>query len=233
MIGMRTPRDARGIALIAVLFATVLLLALVTVLVELGTVRLVKATADLRALQALAGADAGTAWVRAVLEQQRGDVDATIAKLGDTQGKRRIRIDDRTYVVASVVVLEPQNGQPNDHLDSNLEQYPRATEEPIQVQSSATVYVDSVSVTRRVTTTLLRVFRVEPYSEIVGSIDDSSTVGVNSPGDAAGQFAGPNATELLVHAYTMSQLGQPEKVDEFDDQQWTDNNTAGGPGPLP
>lgn len=230
---MRTRRDSRGIALVAVLFATVLLLALVTVLVELGTVRLQKASADLRALQALAGADAGTAWARALLEQQRGDVYAAIAKLGDTQGRRRIRIDDRTYVVMSVIILQTQPGPPNNHFDTNLEQYPRATEVPVQVQSSAAVYVDSVSVTRRVTTTLLRVFLAEPYSEIVGFIDDSSPVGINSPGDAAGQFAGPNATELLVHAYTMSQLGQPNKVDRFDDKLWTDNNTAGGPGPLP
>jgi hypothetical protein len=229
---MRNPRARRGIALIAVLFATVLLLALVTVLVELGTVRLQKTTADLRALQALAGADAGTAWVRTVLDQHQGDVYATILKLGTMQGKRRIPIDDRTYVVTSVVLLQSNPGPTNDHLDSNLETYPQAEEAAVQVQSSAALYVDSIAVTRRVTTTLLRIFKTKPYSEIVGFIDDSSPVGIDSPGDAAGQFSGPNATELLVHAYTM-QLGQPEDVDQFQDLQWADNNTAGGPGPLP
>jgi hypothetical protein len=230
---MRNVRGERGIALIAVLFATVLLLSLVTVLVELGTLQLQKSTADLRALQALAGADAGTAWVRAVLEQQHGDVQATTARLGYTQGKRRMRIDNQTYVVTTVVLLGPPGGPTNDHLDSNLEQYPRATEQPVQVESSAAVFVDSVSVTTRATTTLLRVFETDPYSEIVGFIDDASPVGIDSPGDAAGQFAGPNATELLVHAYTMNKPGDPNKVDKFGDTLWSDNNTAGGPGPLP
>jgi len=223
----------RGIALIAVLFVTILLLALVGVLIDLGTVQLQKATADLRALQALAGADAGTAWVRALLEQQRGDVDATITKLGAQQGKRRIEIDSRTYVVTKVVLMQAQPGQQNDHLDDNLEQYPRAEEVPVQVDSSAEVYVDGKPATGRVTTTLLHVFPAEPYSEIVGYIDDGSPVGIDSPGDAAGQFAGQDATELLVHAYTMTKLGDPDKVDQLGDTRWSDNNSAGGPGPLP
>jgi len=230
---MRTVSRQRGIALIAVLLATILLLALVSVLVALGTMQLQRATAQVRALQALAGADAGTSWVRAVLDQQHGDVSATQIKLGATQGRRRIQIDDRTYVVTTVELVRPSSGPTNDHLDDNLEAYPRAVEQALQVESSGAVYVDSASVARRDTTTLLRVFAVEPYSEVVGFIDDGSPVGIDSPGDAGGQFAGPNATELLVHAYTMTQLGYPNKVDEFEDSQWTDGNTAGGPGPLP
>jgi len=230
---MRHAKERRGIALIAVLLATTLLLALVSVLVALGTTQLQRATAQVRALQALAGADAGTAWARAVLEQQHGDVPATIAKLGTSQGRRRIQIDDRTYVVASVGLVQPSPGPTNDHVDDNLQEYPRAVEQPLQVESSAAVYVDSVSVAHRVTTTLLRVFAAEPYSEVVGFIDDGSPVGIDSPGDAAGQPAGPNATELLVHAYTMTQLGSPNNVDQFGDSKWTDGNSAGGPGPLP
>ena len=222
----------RGIALISVLLATALLLTLVAVLVDIGTLQLQKSTAELRAVQALAGADGGTAWVRAVLEQQQGDVNKTILKLGATQGKRRFVIDDRTYVVASVTLQQPQSGSSNDHYDANLEQNLSVNESPLQVVSSAAVYVDSVPVTRRVTTSLLRLFPAAPYSAIVGYIDDGSPVGIDSPGDAGGQFAGLDSTELLVHAYTMNQIGLPHRADKFGNASWTDFNSA-GPGPLP
>ena len=228
---MRAQTEERGIALITVLVATALLAALVAVLVDIGTLQLQRATAELRAVQGLAGADAGTAWFRAILEQQQGDVQATIVKLGASQGRRTFPVDGKTYVVTTVAVALPTPGPNNDHFDANLEEYPRVTEQPLQVQASAAVYVDSVAVSRRVTTTLLRVFPAPPYSEVVGFIDDGSPVGVDSPGDAGGQFGGPNATELLVHAYTM-QLGGPKRVDQFGDDAWTDGNSS-GPGPLP
>lgn len=222
----------RGIALIVVLMTTALLLTLIAVLVDLGTVQLQKATAQLRAAQALAGDDAGTAWVRAVLAQQSGDMTKTLLKLGSVQGKRRIVIDGQTYVVTAVSLKYPGQQSGNDHADNNLELYPQAIESPVQVQSSATVYVDSNPVAQRVTTTLLRVFPAAPYSEVVGYIDDGAPVGIDSPGDAGGQLAGTNTTELLVHAYTMNQIGDAQKVDQFGNSVWGDGNSA-GPGPLP
>jgi hypothetical protein len=223
----------RGVALITVLLASALLLVLVAVLVDLGTIQLQRTTSDLRALQALAGADAGSAWVRAVLEEQRGNVVATIAKLGTTQGRRRFIVDDRTYVVTTVTVIQP-SPQPtaNDHYDVNLEQNPQVVETPLQVGASAAVYVDAQTVARRSTTTLLRVFPAAPYSAVVGVIDEGGPVGIDSPGDAGGQDAAPDTTELLVHAYVLDPFGHRQRVDQLGNAQWSDGNSA-GPGPLP
>lgn len=222
----------RGIAMITVLFATVLLLVLVAVLVDLGTVALKRSTAELRALQATAGADAGTGWVRGILEIQKGDIAATVARLGTMQGKKRFVIDDHTYVVASVLILAPSTPAPGgDHVDANLEQEPQVVEQPAQVQSSATVYADGVAAGHRTTTTLLRVFPAAPYSAVVGVIDDGGPVGIYSPGDAGGQSGGKNVTELLVHAY-ITVNGQRQDVSDWSPLQWNDGNSQGG-GPLP
>ena len=226
-------KRSRGVALITVLLTTALLLVLVAVLVDLGTVQLVRTTAELRALQALAGADAGTAWVRAVLQDQKGNADATILKLATMQGRRRFVVDDRTYVVTTVSVMRP-SPQPtgNDHYDVNLEHNPQALEAPLQVGASAAVYVDSATVARRSTTTLLRVFPAAPYSAVVGFIDDAAPVGIDSPGDAGGQLAAPNTTELLVNACVLDPHGECRPVDQLGNALWSDGNTA-GQGPLP
>lgn len=223
---------SRGVALIGVLFSTVLLLALVTVLVDIGTLRLRRATADVFAVQALGGADAGTAWVRAVLDAERGDVGATMTKLGESQARRRFPIDGQTYVVATEAIVSQGKQQQVDHVDDDVQTNPSAEEHVIQVGSSAAVYANGAVVARRDTTVLLRVFPVPPYSELVGYVDGASAVGIDSPGDAAGQEHALDTTDLLVHAYTMDQLTEPQDVDQFEDETWSDGNSAGS-GPLP
>lgn len=224
-------RRARGVALIGVLFSTVLLLALVTVLVDLGTLRLQRATADVFAIQALGGADAGTAWVRAMLDQLHGDVPATTTKLGETGGRRRFAIDDETYVVATESV-EPSQNQQDDHVDDDVQNNPSAKEQLVQLVSSAALYANGAVAARRVTTVLLRVFPAPPYSEIVGYVDGTSAVGIDSPGDAAGQLRALDTTDLAVHAYKMDGLAEPQEVDNFETDRWSDGNST-GPGPLP
>jgi len=215
-----------------VLFSTVLLLALVTVLVDIGTLRLQRTTADLFSLQALAGTDGGTAWVRAELDQLHGDIPATQLKLGATQGRRRFVIDDHTYVVATESLIWNSVGQEVDHVDDDVQSNPRAIEQVAQVGSSAAVYVDGVLVARRDTSVLLRVFPAAPYSEVVGYVDDASAIGVDSPGDAAGQALGLDTTDLLVHAYEFNGSYILQKEDDFTTQKWSDGNSSGS-GPLP
>lgn len=222
----------RGVALIGVLFSTVLLLALVAVLVDIGTLRLQRTTADLFSLQALAGADGGTAWVRAVLDEERGDLGATQTKLGATQGKRRFTIDDHTYVVASEKLFWASQGGSDDHVDDDVQMNARAQEYIAQVESSAAVYVNGAVVARRDTSVLLRVFPAAPYSEVVGYVDDASAVGVDSPGDAAGQAHALDTTDLLVHVYQFNGSLILQNDDDFTTQRWSDGN-ASGPGPLP
>lgn len=222
----------RGMALVSVLLATALLLALVTALVDLGTLSLQRATAELRAVQAVGGADAGVAWVRGVLQQERGDVIAACAKLATVRGQRRFPIDAQTYVVDSVVLIPDAGGGTGDHVDDNVQQTD-ASEQVVQIQSSAALYADGAMVTQRVTTTLVRVFAAPPYSEVVGVVDAASPVGIDSPGDAAGQTAAADTTELLVHVFTFQPgMTQPKSKDDFSNSEWSDGNTA-GPGPLP
>ena len=225
-------RGSRGVALIGVLFSTVLLLALVTVLVDIGTLRLQRATSDVFAIEALGGADAGTAWVRAVLDAERGDVGATMTKLGQMQSRRRFTIDGQTFVVTTETIVDTSQSQQLDHVDEEVQGNPRALEHVVQVGSSAAVYANGAVVARRDTSVLLRVFPVTPYSEVVGYVDDASAVGIDSPGDAAGQEHAPDTTDLLVHAYTMDQLTEPQNVDKFQTDKWSDGNSV-GPGPLP
>jgi hypothetical protein len=230
---LKAGSGVRGVALISVLFSTVLLLALVAVLVDIGTLRLQRTTADLFSLQALAGADGGTAWVRAVLCQERGDVGNTQTKLGQTQGKRRFTIDDHTYVVATETLMPGSSQSSGDHVDDNVQQNLRAQEQVVQVESSAAVYANGAVVARRVTGVLLRVFQAAPYSEVVGYVDDSSAVGINSPGDAAGQAHALDTTDLLVHVYQIgNSLLTLKNEDQYQTQWWSDGN-ASGSGPLP
>jgi hypothetical protein len=229
---MRPHSRRRGIALITVLLATTLLMALVAVLVDLGTIELQRSTADLRALQALGAADGGTQWVRGLLEDEKGDVESTISRLAQSGGKHDFAIDPHTraQVTVSIIVASPLST--GDHLDANLEQNPQALEEPAQVEASVTVYAYGRAVASRSTTTLLRIFPSPPYSEVVGEIDDGGPVGVDSPGDAGGQLAGANATQLLVNAYTMNADDQRQSVSDFGAESWSDGN-ASGSGPLP
>jgi hypothetical protein len=229
---VRIARRHRGIAIVTVLLATALLLVLVAVLVDLGTIQLQRSTADLRSLQALAGADAGTAWVRAELELEKGDIEATIERLGQMQGKHRFTIDDQTYVVVSVLMITATQQSDGDHVDENLESNPQVLEAPVQVEATATLFTDGDAVARRSTTTLLRVFPAAPYSAEVGFIDDGGPVGIDSPGDAGGQLKYQDTTELLVHAYTVDANGNRHEVDDFNPETWSDGNTQ-GPGPLP
>ena len=223
--------NTRGMALVSVLLATALLLALVTALVDLGTVSLQRATAQLRGVQALGGADAGVAWVRAVLDQQHGSVSNTLVKLSAVQSRRRFVIDESDYIVDTVTLIL-DNGSGGDHVDDNVQQTD-SEEQIVQVQSSAALYVDGALVTHRVTTTLLRVFGAPPYSEVAGTIDGAGPVGIDSPGDSAGQAAAPDATELLVHVFTFQPgLTQPKSKDDFGNSSWSDGNSS-GPGPLP
>ena len=229
---MSARAERRGIALVSVLLATALLIALVTAVVDLGTLSLQRATAQVRAVQALGGADAGVSWVRAVLAQQHGDINATCAKLAASRGQHRFPIDDRTYVVDSVALIWDTGGANGDHEDDNVEQFDQ-TEHIVQIQSSAALFADGRVVTHRVTTALVRVFAAQPYSEIAGTIDGASTVGIDSPGDAAGQFAASDTTELLVHVFTFQPgMTRPKSDDDFSDSSWSDGNTN-GPGPLP
>jgi hypothetical protein len=225
-------RQSRGIALITVLFATVLLLALVAVLVDLGTIELQRSAASLRALQALAAADGGAQWARAILDDQDGDIESTIARLARTQGRHTFVIDPYTQAQVTVSIIIATEQSTGNHLDENLEENPQAVETPAQIEASATVYAYGKAVASRSTTTLLRVFPAAPYSEIVGEIDDGGPVGIDSPGDAGGQPGGANATELLVNAYTMNADDQRQSVSRFGAENWSDGNTAGS-GPLP
>ncbi|HET9343678.1 MAG TPA: hypothetical protein VFO25_12265 [Candidatus Eremiobacteraceae bacterium] len=222
----------RGVALISVLFSIVLLLALVAVLVDIGTLRLQRTTADLFSLQALAGADGGTAWVRAELDQEHGDLGATQTKIGATQGKRRFVIDDHTYVVATESIVQNSSGQENDHVDDDVQTNLPVPEQVAQVESSAAVYADGVVVARRDTSVLIRVFPASPYSEVVGYVDDASAVGVDSPGDAAGQEHALDTTDLVVHSYQFNGSLILKGQDVFKTQKWSDGNTSGS-GPLP
>ncbi|HXW77416.1 MAG TPA: hypothetical protein VEJ20_08410 [Candidatus Eremiobacteraceae bacterium] len=218
----------RGIALITVLFATTLLLVIVGVLIDLGTIQLHRATADLRAVQALAAADGGTQWVRGVLVSSKGDIQAAINHLALEQGRRQIAIDAQTSAIVSVSLLQAQPvASGGDHVDDNLESNPQALEVPVQVQSSATIYVNGGAVASRATTTLLHVFPAQPYSEVVGEIDEGGPVGIDSPGDAAGQQAGGTyTTQLLIDAYALNAEQQPQNVSQFDDEDWSDGNTV-------
>jgi len=171
--------------------------------------------------------------VRSELDLVHGALLATLSKIVATQVKRRFTIDEHTYVVASEKLIWSSVDQEEaDHVDDDVQSNPRATEQVAQLTSSATVYADGVVVARRDTSVMLRVFPAAPYSEVVGYVDDASAVGVDSPGDAAGQAHGLDTTDLLVHAYKFNGSFVLQNEDDFTTHKWSDGNSSGS-GPLP
>jgi hypothetical protein len=228
---MRHARRDRGAAIIMVMLACVLLAAVLAVMLDVATAQLRRTVESGRALQAQAGADAGAGWYRALLQTKAGDPSATAAALGLSGGIDTITLDPHTVVQVTVVPIGTTGHGANDHNDVNLQQI--VTEQMIQLVSTAVVFEDGTQVAQRTSTTLLRIFRgAKPYSEIVGVVDDAGPDAIDSPGDAAGQAAAPNTTDLLVHAFTRVGDGPPVENDKFQALQWSDGNPGGG-GVLP
>lgn len=228
-----TRRRQRGMVLVATLFAVVLIMTLLAVMVDVDTVRLRRATEELRSLQALSAADAGAGWVRALLLKHNGDVSATLTDLAQAHSTISLTIDRQT--TASVLVTPEVPGQTIqiDHLDINLQENPQIAEVPIQVVSTATVSAGGIAVATRTVTTLLRSFHNEPpNSEIVGVIDDAGTSAADSPGDPAGQVAGASATELRIFAYRQLGSSKTASANKFQNDSWFDGN-SGVSGFLP
>ena len=226
-------RAQRGFALVTVLLATTLAIAVLAFIVNVGTAQLRRTTEELWEAQAQAGADAAVGWVRAILAQDRGDVPAALADLSTAGNKYSVVVDATTTVDVFVSVHLATPGAANDHLDSALQQNPSVLETPLQVGVTATVSVDGTAQATRSTTALVRVFRkFAPYSELVGFIDNAGPVGIDSPGDVAGQSGGAAATELRIHVFTVDALGHAVPADSFADQTWYDGNQVHG-GPLP
>jgi hypothetical protein len=230
---MRRAQRDRGAVIIMVMLACVLLAAALAVMLDVSTAQLRRSVESERALQALAGADAGAGWYRALLQQNYGDIAATALALGKTNGVDTITLDTHTVVQVTVVPIGTLGEGAQDHDDLNLQNNPIVTEQLIQVASTAVVVEDGIQVAQRTSTTLLRIFqKAKPYSEIVGVVDDAGPDAIDSPGDAAGQAAAPNTTDLLVHAFTRAGDGPPIEDDQFEALQWADGNPGGG-GVLP
>jgi len=229
----RLARRERGIALVMVMLACVFLAAALSVMLNVGTSRLRTSVENSRVLQAVAGADAGAGWFRALVDEKSGDLEATALALEQTNGAETIALDARTSVLVTVSLLLPGGNGQHDHSDSNLQDNQYIGEQLVQLTSTAVVFEDGASVAQRTSTTLLRVFRnAKPYSEIVGVVDDAGPDAIDSPGDAAGQAAAPYTSDLLVHAFTWSGEGHPKQADKFKALQWADGNLPGG-GVLP
>ena len=223
----------RGMALIAVLLATTLLMALLAFLVHIGTASLRRATEEQWNLQAQAAADGGVGWVRALLAQHQGDIPATLADIAANGSLHSLTVDATTRVEARVALHLDTSASTNDHLDSNLQQNPYVGETPLQVSVTATVLADGTPVATRSTTALVRVFQqAAPYSETVGVVDNAGPVGIDSPGDPAGQAGSALATELRIHVFTTGPSGTPVAADSFGDQHWWDGNALPS-GALP
>ena len=220
-------------ALVGALFAVVLLVTLLAVMVDVGTMRLRRATEELRALQALAAADAGAAWVRALLVQNSGDPTATLTDLAHASSALRVAIDAHTHAMVTVSLELPGPSAQTDHLDVNVQENAQIDETPIQVVATASVVADGTTVATRTVTTLLRAFRHEPpYSEVVGVIDDAGPDSIESPGDPAGQVGDAVTTDLRIFAYTQQGTAKPVAADKFENDTWFDGNTE-GTGLLP
>jgi hypothetical protein len=230
---MRRARRDRGAAIIMVMLACVLLAAALAVMVDVGTAQLRRTVESARALEAQAGADAGAGWYRALLQANGGDLAATAQALGQTGGVDTITLDSHTVVQVTVVPIGSGGLGAQDHNDLNLQYNPVVKEQMIQLASTAVVVEDGIQVAQRTSTTLLRTFlSARPYSEIVGVVDDAGPDAIDSPGDAAGQAAAPNTTDLLVRAFTRTGDGPPVENDQFQALQWADGNPGGG-GVLP
>ncbi|MBV8459762.1 MAG: hypothetical protein JO009_02620 [Candidatus Eremiobacteraeota bacterium] len=225
-------RKIRGVALITALFAVVLVLALLAVMVDVGTARLRQAAAMLRAQQALAAADAGTAWVRALLTKHSGDLSGVLDDLSAAHSTTNFAIDAETNAEVVVGLDLPGDAKHTDHLDVNLQQNPAIGEAPLQVVATATLSAHGRTLATRTVTTLVRRFALSPYSEVVGVVDDASVLSDTSPGDPGGQVGTAYATDLRIHAYTETGSGPPVPANLFKNDSWSDGN-RGGSGILP
>jgi len=220
-------RAEGGFALVMALLAVALLLTILAVLVNVGTARLQRSTQELRSVQAVAAADAGAAWVRALLDREQGNVPATLADLALAHSTLHIDIDGNTTADIVVTIQMPAPAAHADHLDQQLQENVQILEAPAQVVATASVSVAGSPQATRTVTTLLRIFHhAVPYSEVVGVIDDGGPVSVYSPGDPAGQLGSEFATDLRLRAFKKSASG-PQPADNFQNQQWSDGN----PGP--
>jgi hypothetical protein len=229
----RHKRYARGVALVMVMLASVLLAAALSVMLNVGTAQLRRSVENARALQAQAGADAGAGWFRALLAKNEGDIGATELALAQTGGAATLTLDPHTAVKVTVALTWPGGDGPQDHSDDNVQDNQNIDEHVGQLVATAIVVEDGATVAQRTSTTLLRMFRnAPPYSEIVGVVDDAGPDAIDSPGDMAGQAAAANTTDLLVHAFTRKGDGPPNEDDKFKGLQWSDGNPGGG-GVLP
>jgi len=201
-------------------------------MVDVGTARLRESTAAAHGEQALAAADAGTSWVRALLTNDRGDLTNVLADLATAHSTMTLSIDSRTQAKIAVSLELPGGAAHADHVDVNLQENPTVGEAPVQVESTATVSVDGNIVATRTVSSLLRRFSLAPYSEVVGVIDDVGLSSQASPGDPAGQPGGTYATELRMHAYAEVGTAPPVPADLFKSDAWSDGN-VGSPGILP
>ncbi len=228
-------RRARGVALITVLLASLVLAAVLSVMLYVSTAGLRRSVEDLRSLQAQGGADAGAGWFRALLQANGGDLDAAIVALQQQGGVETLTLNSETSVRVTVTPILKGGSGHDDHDDANLQYNQNVEEQPVQIVSTAAVMTDGQQVAQRTTTTLLRVFEnAPPYSEVVGVVDDAGPDAIDSPGDAAGQVAAPATTDLLVRAFVLPPGGgPPQEVDNFQGLQWSDGNTSGSGGVLP
>jgi Tfp pilus assembly protein PilV len=223
---------SRGIALITALLAIVLLMTLLTVLVSVGTTRLRKVNEDIRSQQALAAADAGAGWVRALLAQESGDLTKVMTDLSKSHSLVSVSIDSDTSAQVLVSLQLPAPTTHADHVDINLQENPAILETPLQVVATATVHSSGQVVATRTVTTLLRTFlHPAPYSEIVGIIDNAGPSSVFSPGDPAGQIGSAATTDLRIQATTETTKG-PVSANRFRTDSWYDGNN-GSTGLLP
>jgi len=216
-------RRSRGIALITTLLAVALLLTILAVLVNITTVQLRRSTDDMRAVQSLAAADAGAAWLRGLLNEKRGDLFATLTALAAAHGTLTLTIDQNTYAKVAVSLRTPAAATQPNHLDRQLQQNALIAESPVQVFSTASLFAGGRLQATRTVTTLIRIFhQAAPYSEVVGVIDNGGPDEIASPGDAGGQIGATFATELRMHA--LRDASKPPS-DTFKDEQWNDGNT--------
>lgn len=229
---MTPQRGQRGMALVIALFAIVLILSLLAVMVDIGTVQLRRTTEELRSVQALAAADAGGSWVRALLMQNRGSLPSVAAALVRAHSAYSFWIDPETRADVSVTIQTAGDTANPDHLDINLQENPQIEEAPLQVISSATIVHSGDVVAQRTVTALVRSFAgATPYSEMVGLIDNAGTESAFSPGDPAGQVGLANATELRIFVFKRSGSGKVS-ANIFKNASWFDGN-SGSRGFLP
>ena len=226
-------RRQRGIALITALLAAVLVMALLAAMVNICTVRLRTVNEAIRAEQALAAADAGASWVRALFALHHGDLSAVLGDLAKTHSRLALDVDGATSAEVLVGVQLPGSPKHADHVDVNLQENPQIAEAPLQIVSTASLRQDGDIVATRTVTTLVRTFQhLAPYSEVVGVIDDAGPSSPYSPGDPAGQMGSHDATDLRIQAATTTGTAPPVPANKFATDRWSDGD-ASGSGLLP